>query len=456
MAGMVGSAVVQETVNRITSYLFSKCDHDERTTSTRHHIERLEMAHTELELALERSARMPITDVSLLRRRKLLERAFKDCGDLLYRCIKQQTMDVIELEQPVRHSFSKWVAHVAQSSVSSYFAGFHKDNISCSDVRRNEWFAECANRFLRDVESGCSPLRCVFSNPLVRQLLEGKTLEYKMLQGSILRCLHIQSMCVEGRGVEATLEFRYEDRKTPMRSFSLMLILRLSESMDIVGTAIRCLQSFTSSMKDVAEAVMRELIQLPQQDISHSHAASCFAIKDLGSYDTHFWRPDPLCCKPDRCATSCIPSELSCKFPEQVILIRIECYVSAFECSSLHNTADATARNLVAELPPLKLGVGFAPHFFDERTQGRTAVEIIGGKEELINDSLQQMDETVRSKAIKHYICQPDLAYYKMGWYPGHGGAYFMVQKSGTEIAKVHKVDCGFDIRRSSKRRRSK
>ncbi|RCV09319.1 hypothetical protein SETIT_2G017900v2 [Setaria italica] len=410
MAGMVGSAIVQETVSRITSYLFSKCDHGRRTASTGHHIGRLEMAHTELELALERSARMPITDVSLLRRRKLLERAFKDCGDLLHRCIKQQTMNVdIEFEQPVRHSFSKWIAHVTQSSVSSYLL----------DVRRNEWFAACANRFLRDVESGCSPLRCVFSNPL----------EYKMAQGSILRCLHIQCMCVEGR-----------------------------ESTDIVGTAIRCLQSFTSSMNDVAEAVMRELIQLPQQDISHSHAASCFTIKDLCSYDTNFWRPDPLCCKPDRCATSCIPSELSCKFPEQVILIRIECYVSAFECSSLHNTADATARNLVADLPPLKLGVGFAPHFFNERTQGRTAVEIIEGKEELINDmgSLQQMVETVRSNAIKHYICQPDLAYYKMAWYPGHGGACFMVQKSGTEIARAHKVDCGFETWGSSERRRSK
>ncbi|RCV09310.1 hypothetical protein SETIT_2G017000v2 [Setaria italica] len=409
MAGMVGSAVVQETVSRITSYLFSKCDHDKRTASTGHHIERLEMAHTELELALERSARMPITDVSLLRRRKLLERAFKDCGDLLHRCIKQQTMDLIEFEQ---------------SSVSSYFTGFCKDNISYSDVRRNEWFAECANRFLRDVESGCSPLRCVFSNPLVWQLLEGKTLEYKMVQGSILRCLHIQSMCVEGRGVEATLEFCYEDRKTPMTSFSLMLMLRLSESTDIIGTAIRCLQSFTSSMKDVAEAVMRELTQLPQQDISHSHAASYFIIKDLCSYDTHFWRPDPLCCKPDGCPTSYIPSELSCKFPEQVILIHIKCYVSAFECSSLHNTANATARNLVGHWPPLKLEVGFAPHLFQECMQGRTSVEIIGGKAEHINDSLQQMDKMVRRNAINRYICQPDLMDYRMGWNPGHGAAY--------------------------------
>lgn len=97
-------------------------------------------------------------------------------------------------------------------------------------------------------------------------------------------------------------------------------------------------------MKDVVEAVMRELTQLPQQDISHSHAASCFTIKDLCSYDTNFWRSDPLCCKPDGCATSCIPSELSCKFPEQVILIHVECYVSAFECSKLHNTTNGTLK----------------------------------------------------------------------------------------------------------------
>ncbi|CAL5091771.1 unnamed protein product [Urochloa decumbens] len=455
MEDMVRSAVVQESVSRITSYLFSKCYNGERMASTGHDIERLEMAHTELELALERSARMPITDVSLLRRRKLFERAFKDCGDLLQRCIKKQIMDAIESKQLVTHSFPKWIARVTQSSMSSYFTGFREDNRSCSEVRRYEWFAECANRFLRDVESGCSARRCMFSNPLVRQLLEGKNLEYKMVQGSILRCLHIWPICVEGRGVEAALEFCYEDRKTPMRSFSLVLMLRLSESTDIVGTAIRCLQSFTSSMKPVTETVTGELTQLPLQDISHSHSASSFTIKDLCSYDTHFWRPDPLCCKPDGCPTSNIPSELSCKFPEQIILIHVECYVSAFECSNQHNTTDGTYRNLMAEWPPLKLAVGFAPHLFRECTQVTTAVEIIRGEEKHINDSLQQMDETIRSKAINHYIYHPDLADYKMVWYSGHGGAYFFMQKSGNEIARMRKIDCQF-TRGASKRRRTK
>lgn len=71
MAHMVVSAVVQQSVSKVNSYLFGKHDDNDKTTSREHNIERLEVAHTELELALERSARMPITDVSLLRRRKL-------------------------------------------------------------------------------------------------------------------------------------------------------------------------------------------------------------------------------------------------------------------------------------------------------------------------------------------------------------------------------------------------
>jgi len=68
-------------------------------------------------------------------------------------------------------------------------------------------------------------------------------------------------------GVEAALEFLYEDCKMTTRSFALALMLRLSESTDIVETAIRCLQSFTSSMKHMAEAIFGELARLPLQDI---------------------------------------------------------------------------------------------------------------------------------------------------------------------------------------------
>jgi len=65
----------------------------------------------------------------------------------------------------------------------------------------------------------------MFSNPLVRKLLQGKNLQYNKVQGSILRRVHIWPMRVEGRGVEAALEFLYEDCKMPTRSVALALML---------------------------------------------------------------------------------------------------------------------------------------------------------------------------------------------------------------------------------------
>jgi hypothetical protein len=245
-------------------------------------------------------------------------------------------VDITEIDQAAPHSFiRKRIAEMSQSFISSCFSGFHQDSsTSCKTWSPDAQFSDA-----------CSP------TPSSGNFLKAKnSIEYS---GSFT-----YGPC----GVEATLEFHYEDRKTPMRSFSLALMLRLSESTDIVGTAVSCLQSLTSSMKLVADAAVGELTQLPPQDISHSHSASCFSIKDLCCYDTQFWRPDPLCCKPDGCSTSCVPSELSCKFPEQVILIHIESHVSAFECRNLHSIADAPARNPVGHWPRLKLGVGFVPH----------------------------------------------------------------------------------------------
>ncbi|KAL6848645.1 hypothetical protein ACP4OV_021228 [Aristida adscensionis] len=454
MASIVGSAIVQDTVSRVSSYLLSKLNDDDEMASRGQYMERLEMAHTELELALERSARMPITDVSLLRRRKLLKCAFDECGDLLHRCGKVQTVVARDVGPPVTHSFPKWIVLATRSSISSYFTRFPRDDLTCSNVRRFEWLAERANHFLRDVESGCLPQRYTFSNPLVRQLLEGKTLQYKMVQRSILRRLHIWTTCEEGRGVEAMLEFCYRDRKTPMRSFSLGLILRLSESTDIIGIAIRCLPSFTSSLKHMAEAVMRELTQMPLQDISHSYATPCFSIQDLSSFETQVWRSDPICCK-ENGTVSHISSGLSCQFPEQVIVIHVECYVSAFECH-LHGGIDGAGKNILKDRSPLKLGAGVAPHLLQECMQPRTAVEIIEGKAERVNESLEKIHETVRSKAISCYIRHPDLRDYRMGWYSGHGAVYFTARKSGSEVASASESGSRSKTQRAAKRRRSK
>ncbi|GJN10153.1 hypothetical protein PR202_ga28222 [Eleusine coracana subsp. coracana] len=79
-AEMLGSALVQEAVSRVSSFVFSK---REERAPLEHIVERLEMALSELEFTLERSAKLPITDVALLRRRKLFKRAYEEASDVL-------------------------------------------------------------------------------------------------------------------------------------------------------------------------------------------------------------------------------------------------------------------------------------------------------------------------------------------------------------------------------------
>ena len=185
MDGMATSAVVQETVSRVSSFIFNK--HEEKV-SKGHNLERLEMAHTELELAIERSSKLPITDVALLRRRKILKRALNECGDVLLR-YKLQAIEDEESQQGVmvtHPSFPKRIAYATKSSIAHLF-GLAKDGPSGLDVQRFEWFAGCAGKLVKDLESGCSLWQYTFSNPLTRQLLEGKTLWYEMEKGTIQR-----------------------------------------------------------------------------------------------------------------------------------------------------------------------------------------------------------------------------------------------------------------------------
>ena len=68
----------------------------------------------------------------------------------------------------------------------------------------------------------------------------------------------------------------------------------------------------------------------------------------------------------------------SSRFPEQLILVHVECYVLASECTNLHNKkGDGAVKNVVGDWPALKLGVGFALHFFQDSMPGTTAFEII-------------------------------------------------------------------------------
>jgi hypothetical protein len=334
--------------------------------------------------------------------------------------------------------------------------------LSMDDVRRCEWYADCARKFVRDAESGCSLHHYTFCNPIVRHLLEGKTLEYNLEQGNLLRHFFIWPTYSDERGVEAVLGYCYEDSTMAEKCFTLLLFLRLSESTDIVGVATKGLQLLTSEFKLAAEFAMGELTLLCNlQDIAHSYGPPWVPIQERHIRYTQRFRPDPACCKGSRhrlCANNNISSELSDILPEQVIVCGFRCYyVPALEPRSSCISFDVLCRSNKSRgsgKPPLLLTAAFLPHKATE-TQDSYALETIGGDiKEHRDASIQQVAEALESNAINCFFRQPELTKYRIHWYSKHGSAKFTVEKASMETAGAPKTKRRYNTRASTRRSR--
>ncbi|WVZ61695.1 hypothetical protein U9M48_011528 [Paspalum notatum var. saurae] len=427
--GMVGSAIVQEAVSRVVSFVLVK---RKETSSQGRNMERLEMAVNDLEFALERSKKLPITNVSLLQRRKMIKCAYIEAMELLDKH-KQQ----LEIAQVVKRK-RPWVIHAKSLSISSSSSA---DGLNSDDVRRFEWFADCAGKFVSDVETGCSLWHHTFCNPIVRLLLEGKTISYELEQGNRLQCFNIWPTCSEERGLEVGFGYRYDDNKIAgEKSFRVLLVLRLSESIDIVGVATKCLQFLTYQFKPAAESAMGELSLVPNlsiQGIVQSYVPPWFGIEERHAELIQLCRPDPACCKARRhglCGNNNVSSELPHIFPEQVIFFIFRCYISAIEpnlCSSSNESGSRSDISRGGWMSPLAVTVAFAPHSVHDVLQDSYAVETVGGTKERRDASIQQVTKTAKSEAINCLLRQPELMTgYRIDWYASkHGGAWFEVEK---------------------------
>lgn len=265
---------------------------------------------------------------------------------------------------------------------------------------------------MRDVESGCSLRRYTFCNPSVRHLLEGKTLRFRQKQGNQLRNFYIWPTCSEERGVEAVLGYRYVDSTMAEKSFFLLLVLRLSESIDIVRVGTKGLQFLTSQFELAAESAVGELTLLPTslQDSAHSHGPPCVGIQEWYSEHAQHCQPYPACCKASRqgiCGDddSCLSesSELPHTFLEQLVYLGFQCYVSS---------DDEVGRSISRGCtPPLAVTtVAFTPHSVHEALQdSRFAVKTIGKTEERRDAGTGQVAKKIESDAIKCILCLPEL-----------------------------------------------
>ncbi|CAN6196741.1 unnamed protein product [Urochloa humidicola] len=462
MAEVVSSAVVQEAVCQVLSKLVQRYGKEKQNVNE--NLERLEMAHIKLEAALGISDMWMITDASLLRWLKKLKRAAQECGDILREC-QERILEKDRTEQEVRSSaFPIRIAHATKSFIFSAFT-YNDSELSKSIVQRFEWFASGASEFVRFVELGGTPYRHMPFNSIIRNLFVGNELQHKIFRGneypSILLLL-IPFNTAE-HGIEVSLMFIHKDRKALENNFSFGVMLQISESTDIVGIVVQCLQLFPPHFLPIVEAIRKELTQLPTQDFSWVPYADLWHRKhwdNLHRFSTQWFRPDPLCCKQhdhqhklprinsldmvgsqDVSLDSVIEVNLECQFPLSMY--------------NKHQISLSKCKNYMQHSQYLKVGILFAPHGSKKDmlpADKSSAISAIFGEEQHCMDTditLEQLNEIMLPKAIDYFCRNNEAIVYQMLWKSKHGTEYMEFEKESIEVSTAQRSS-----RRATKRRK--
>ena len=195
----------------------------------------------------------------------------------------------------------------------------------------------------------------MFFNPLVGHLLSGKYMKYHAVHGSKVCYFAVRPLSFADRGSQQA---------------NKGFMLRLSESTDILGVIIRCMQSVTPRLTYTAECVKRELVQLPRQDFSWLpyglHTKNEY-WNNVHSSLTQWYRPNPVCCNEHKNNNLITSSVVGSTFPEEVIVVHLQCHVSLSyhqDKSSLSSAAAHGGNGVLmnSDFPPVKVGVLIIPH----------------------------------------------------------------------------------------------
>jgi hypothetical protein len=445
-AEMVSSAVAQEAVNQVLSRFKGRF---EQKSEAKNQMERMEMAHIKLEAALETSNKWNITtSAPLLRWRSKLKRAAQECNHAVRSC-RQRLQEEEEMQNSVRSSpFPNRIAYAARSFVSSIFSRDDEDELRGSTaVRRFERFADGASEFLRYVELGGTPRRYMFFDPLIRHLLAGKGTKYCFVRGSQHLSFLLQPFRRHDNGLDGALVLLLKDSNASENNFLLALNLRLSESIDIVGVAVSCLQVFIPHLSSTVEAVKTKLTQLPTQDLCWVSSV-CERQNNLYSTCSKWLQPNPLCCQQQDHyyaqsynATSSSSESLFCDiYLEPVMQVYLLAHVSlSVEKNKQRAVIDEESEtSRTRDFPYLKFGMHFWPHtsFQDlsPRVEG-SATEMING-EAVQHGSFwaniscfEQLCKMMLPKAVDCLHGNVAATSYQMLWKSKHGGAFLRVEK---------------------------
>ena len=414
------SAVVEEGVSTVFSYISTKVEDKASRADT---IARLEIALSRLDIALEKTGRIPTTYISLLRSRKVLKRVYMEGIELLN---KHKPQDENDGHVVVRSSsyLQRIVDRAANFSISSLVGLGKEKKLSSSVAQKFERYADWAEKFVAEVESGC-PLRLhTFRYPFLKHLLEGKSLRCRIVKNtSHSLSLDLQPVIVEGRGVEVILRYEYNDLRKLEERFFIDLCLRISEDTDIIGMSIKCIQRLTSQFKLVAKSAIGELTLLPNlQDTFHSYVLRHSSIKETYRFAADLFRPDPICCNGNSCGT--LANKSSIEIPEPFIKIYFSCYISA-------------PKNNLRNAPLVLKGI-FLPHA-SWCSNDEIHIKYGGKKERKNGGSVQQLEEIARSDALDYLVHEPEPTDYDLWWLSTHGAALVTLKAMPRPSRRVSK-----------------
>ena len=446
MAELVSTAIVHETVSQILSGIVQKYDEkDESNANT--NLERLEMAHIRLEAALETSEKWQITDASLLHWRKKLKRAAQECDDTLHEC-KNRILEEEQIEQEVRNlAFPKRIAHATRSFISSAFG--HDNQQLSSVVQRFEWYADGASDFLRFIELGCTPYCHMPFNPFIKNFFSGKKLQHKIDQGNetTFFVLWLPFITAE-HGIEVSLVFIQKDVNAPENNFYFSIMLQLSESTDILGIAIKCLQLFTPLFKSKVEIIRNKIMQLPTQDFSWVPFVDSRQKEhwdNLVGCVSQWLRPNPSCCKKidqhEIHHSSNSTTDTSDISLQPVIEAHLECQVSLDGGEICLQDSQYLIAGLLfmphgssEDLPPADKSSAIAVNHSEEQHCMHTDI------------SLAQLEEITLPKAVEYFRQNTDTLVYQMLWKSKQGTAYIHVVKGSTKMQSKRRMIRGGKI----------
>jgi hypothetical protein len=231
----------------------------------------------------------------------------------------------------------------------------------------------------------------MFFDPLVPHLLVSKGTQYCFVRGGQHLSFVLQPFSLAEHGTEGSLIFLSEDDNAPENNFLLALNLRLSESTDIVGVAVRCLQLFIPHLSSTVEIVKTKLTQLPTKDLcwvsnGYSVGGQNERLDNIWTMPRKWYRPNLLCCQqqdhhysPSYAARSTSSSSESFHCDIYLEPVNQVCLLGYVALSAGTNRQRAVVDNktsFLRDFPYLKLGGHFWPH----ASVGGSATEMINGK----------------------------------------------------------------------------